>query len=145
MEVHKHPHHVMHNKRWIEYILEFLMIFLAVFLGFIAENMREQIAERKNEKVFMRNIYEDLKADTSSYLKFVNANEEFFQSVDTLMAFMKGRNRDIRLSKIYYLARVATMNTNYIFLYFTQRTFSQMKNSGQLKLISDRAVADSIS
>jgi len=34
MEVHKHPHHVMHKKKWGEYVLEFLMLFLAVFLGF---------------------------------------------------------------------------------------------------------------
>ena len=41
MEVHKHPHHVTHKKKWGEYILEFLMLFLAVFLGFLAENLRE--------------------------------------------------------------------------------------------------------
>ena len=41
MEVHKHPHHVAHKKKWGEYFLEFLMLFLAVFLGFMAENVRE--------------------------------------------------------------------------------------------------------
>ena len=38
MEVHKHPHHVTHKKKWAEYLLEFFMLFLAVFLGFLAEN-----------------------------------------------------------------------------------------------------------
>ncbi len=38
MEVHKHPHHVMHKKNMGEYFLEFIMLFLAVFLGFLAEN-----------------------------------------------------------------------------------------------------------
>jgi len=32
MEVHKHPHHVMHKKNWKEYVLEFFMIFFAVTL-----------------------------------------------------------------------------------------------------------------
>ena len=41
MEVHKHPHHVAHKKKWGEYLLEFFMLFLAVFLGFAAENVRE--------------------------------------------------------------------------------------------------------
>jgi hypothetical protein len=27
MEVHKHPHHVTHKKKWGEYLLEFVMIF----------------------------------------------------------------------------------------------------------------------
>jgi len=40
MEVHKHPHHVTHKKKWTEYLLEFFMLFLAVFLGFVAENIR---------------------------------------------------------------------------------------------------------
>src|SRR5438045_883094 len=50
MEVHKHPHHVTHKKRWGEYFLEFLMIFLAVFLGFVAENIREKSSNREIEK-----------------------------------------------------------------------------------------------
>ncbi len=33
MEVHKHPHHVTHKKKWGEYLLEFFMLFFAVFLG----------------------------------------------------------------------------------------------------------------
>ena len=28
MEVHKHPHHVTHKKKWPEYLLEFFMLFL---------------------------------------------------------------------------------------------------------------------
>src|SRR6187551_909146 len=50
MEVHKHPHHVMHKKKWSEYVLEFFMLFLAVFLGFIAENIREHSVNKEIEK-----------------------------------------------------------------------------------------------
>jgi len=46
MEVHKHPHHVTHKKKWTEYLLEFFMLFLAVFLGFVADNIRENSVER---------------------------------------------------------------------------------------------------
>jgi hypothetical protein len=42
MEVHKHPHHVTHKKKWGEYLLEFFMLFLAVFLGFVAENFEKE-------------------------------------------------------------------------------------------------------
>ena len=48
MEVHKHPHHVMHKKKWSEYLLEFFMIFFAVFLG--AEQPRA--AEKLNTAFF---------------------------------------------------------------------------------------------
>src|SRR3982750_4314445 len=52
MEVHKHPHHVTHKKKWGEYFLEFLMLFLAVTLGFIAENIREHIAEHNRAEEY---------------------------------------------------------------------------------------------
>ena len=61
MEVHKHPHHVTHKKKWGEYLLEFLMIFLAVTLGFFAENMRETISDSHREKRFAQQLYSELK------------------------------------------------------------------------------------
>src|SRR5580698_8932625 len=61
MEVHKHPHHVTHKKKWGEYLLEFIMLFLAVFLGFLAENIREHNAEKNSEKQYMVTMLEDLK------------------------------------------------------------------------------------
>src|SRR5260221_13864507 len=64
MEVHKHPHHVTHKKKWGEYLLEFIMLFLAVFLGFLAENLRERIVEHNIEKEYIHSLAEDLKSDT---------------------------------------------------------------------------------
>jgi len=145
MEVH-HPHHVTHKKKWTEYLLEFFMLFLAVFLGFLAENQREHYIEKKREKVYIKNLYEDLKSDTVSCLIFAKTNEEFSNSVDTLITLMKSPDRDLHFSKIYFLARTATMMQGItLFLVFNQRTFIQMKNSGQLRLISNQQVADSIS
>src|SRR4051794_10114417 len=59
MEVQKHPHHVMHKKKWEEYILEFFMLFLAVFLGFVAENHREDEVERKRAKEYVMSMVQD--------------------------------------------------------------------------------------
>src|ERR1700709_884739 len=66
MEVHKHPHHITHKKKWGEYLLEFLMLFLAVFLGFVAENIRENFADQSKEREYMIRMIADLKADTAS-------------------------------------------------------------------------------
>ncbi|MEJ7675975.1 MAG: hypothetical protein WKF59_25570 [Chitinophagaceae bacterium] len=63
MEVHKHPHHITHKKKWTEYLLEFFMLFLAVFLGFVAENIREISVERHREKEYIKSFAEDLDAD----------------------------------------------------------------------------------
>ncbi|HUS01687.1 MAG TPA: hypothetical protein VMY77_08170 [Chitinophagaceae bacterium] len=71
MEVHKHPHHVTHKKKWTEYLLEFFMLFLAVFLGFVAENVREHLSERKREKEYIISIIEDLKMDSAKLSKSI--------------------------------------------------------------------------
>lgn len=55
MEVHKHPNHVSHPKKWFEYVLEFIMLFLAVYLGFVAENIRESSSEYLKEKQYINN------------------------------------------------------------------------------------------
>src|ERR1700712_4200206 len=60
MEVHKHPHHITHKKKWPEYLLEFLMLFLAVFLGFVAENIREHIVEHDRSKEYAISLLQDL-------------------------------------------------------------------------------------
>ena len=55
MEVHHHPQAEnppagRAGKSFKEYFLEFLMIFPAVTPGFLAENIRENIADRNKEK-----------------------------------------------------------------------------------------------
>src|ERR1700712_1022798 len=59
MEIHKHPHHVTHKKKWGEYVLEFLMLFLAVSLGFMAENLREHSVEHQRAEQFARSLIND--------------------------------------------------------------------------------------
>jgi hypothetical protein len=67
MEVHKHPHHVTHKKKWGEYLLEFLMIFLAVFLGFLAEYQLEHVIEKQRAKDFALSLHRDLVTDTADF------------------------------------------------------------------------------
>src|SRR6185503_6831943 len=76
MEVHNHPHHVTHKKKWGEYFLEFLMLFLAVFLGFIAENQREHIVEHEREKKFARRLLSDLRQDSLFFETRIKQLEE---------------------------------------------------------------------
>ena len=71
MEVHKHPHHVTHKKKWGEYLLEFLMLFLAVFLGFLAENLREHQVEKEREKQYIESLIADLKSDQEVLSKHI--------------------------------------------------------------------------
>ena len=142
MEVHHHPDLHHKKKNFKEYFFEFLMIFLAVTLGFIAENIRENIGDRTKEKEFMTSIIKDLKSDTATYGNYAENNAEIYSIIDSLIPLMKSTQRDAHLNEVYFLARMLTLK---LLIHFPDKsTYEQMKNSGQLRLIGNRQVADSI-
>ena len=133
MEVHKHPHHVTHKKKWAEYILEFLMLFLAVFLGFIAENIREHAIEREREKELAVSFYNELKGDSLA-IQIAIGNR---QRKDAAFSYMKKYFSD---SSITVSSKAFSINFFYAFATYSPSVFepndailSQLKNSGSLR------------
>jgi len=130
MEVHKHPHHVTHKKKWGEYLLEFLMLFLAVFLGFVAENIREHVIEQNRAKEFSASLMQDLKNDTAAIDKQKRSTGIYLAVVDSLL----------KLDSMPLAGRNAAQFSFYTrFTYWTfpiswnRNTFEQVKNSGSLR------------
>src|SRR5689334_25133295 len=101
MEVHHHPQ--VEKKRFKEYFLEFLMIFLAVTLGFVAENVRERMADHKKAENFAASMKEDLKADTAQleiYIKYYTISANY---IDTFMNLLSEKDPDkIPSGKLYW-------------------------------------------
>src|SRR5450755_2236120 len=89
MEVHKHPHHVTHKKKWVEYLLEFFMLFLAVFLGFVAENIREHIAEHNRAKEYAISLVQDLQHDTTAINVQSKSGRIYIGITDSLLNLSK--------------------------------------------------------
>jgi hypothetical protein len=143
MEVHHHSH--TSRKKWIHYFWEFLMLFLAVFCGFLAEYQLEHKIEKDREKVYITNLYEDLKSDTAAFAVFQRDNQIFSKQVDSIILLFKHPDRQNYLGRLYYLARIITKGHTGFLLYVNDRTFTQMKNSGLLRLIHKRRIADKIS
>jgi len=133
MEVHKHPHHVLHKKKWTEYLLEFLLLFLAVFLGFIAENLREHRVEEERAKELAHSFYDELKADSIAFHTVlqnrVRKNASF--------GFLKKYFRD---SSLVQCSKEFSVNFYYCFATYSPFVFQpkdaileQLKNSGSLR------------
>jgi hypothetical protein len=142
MEVHAHAH--TERKKWTHYLWEFLMLFLAVFCGFLAEYKLEHIVEHNREKEYMQSMAEDLQQDTaeiSRVLKFVDLQRAELDSLLNQLEFYSSTHV-LDVKKLYQRhfdnlgANVAT---------FSERTLSQLKNAGGLRLIRIKSVADSIS
>jgi hypothetical protein len=141
MEVHKHPHHVTHKKKWSEYFLEFSMLFLAVFLGFLAENKREQLAERKKAAEYISSLYEDLRIDDKQLQELIPMFKKKDQRLDTMLTLLKGISKTTGAKGLYkYYYEPA----NYPDFIYTDRTIQQLRNSGALRLITKQEVSDSI-
>jgi len=133
MEVHKHPHHVTHKKKWGEYLLEFSMLFLAVFLGFIAENIRENSVERGREKEYARSLYDELYADSIAISNKITARLSKEKDCDYLYGYIKDSSLT-NLPKEFYPAytTVFYLFNTYIFEP-KDGVLSQLKSSGSLR------------
>ncbi len=119
------------------------MLFLAVFCGFLAEYQLEHKIEKDREKIYMKNLLEDLKTDTSIYSNFEKNNMGIYSLIDSLIINMKLPERKTHITKLYFWSRMISIKLN--FLFPVERTYEQMKNSGHLRLISKREVADGVS
>ena len=142
MEVHAHSHGHPGKKRWTHYFWEFLMLFLAVFCGFLAEYQLEHKIEKDREKQYMQSLVEDLQSDTLNITGVIELGYQQSAIMDTLIDFtntqpISGEN----LKRFYMLGinsgRVVNMT-------FENRTSSQLKNAGGMRLIRRKQVSDSI-
>jgi hypothetical protein len=142
MEVHHHPH--VEKKNFKEYFLEFLMIFLAVTMGFFAENIREHFENKEKEKQYIKSFYEDLSTDEIELPGLINAiHYQQILPADSLPGLLTNATSTTRANDIYRFLRVITRQQN-IGVFVTSRTIEQLKNSGEMRLISNKQIADSL-
>jgi hypothetical protein len=132
MEVHAHSH--SHGKKnWRSYFWEFLMLFLAVFCGFLAEYQLEHKIEKDRELQYIRSLYEDLKENDKTFGQELIFQEKRIVMMDSMIN-MLNHPESIRGNEglLYYFARrsprLRTLSVN-------SRTFEQLKNSGNFRLI----------
>jgi hypothetical protein len=139
MEVHAHTHTA--RTKWTHYFWEFLMLFLAVFCGFLAEYQLEHTIEHRKEKQYIGSLIQDLKDDTAFIRFLINRNQFGCNKIDSLLHLLKDPNDSV-LKEIYYLARaIPFWDPSFK---FHQKTFDQLKSSGGLRLIRNKATLDSI-
>lgn len=141
MEVHHHAHSSHGKKTWKSYFWEFLMLFLAVFCGFLAEYQLEHKIERDREKRFIQTFIEDLKVDTANInanLVFRKRKGQLLDSFNDLLSEQKIKGYE---NDLYYLGRTLVRTSQF---QSNDRTITQLKYSGSLRLIRNENAADSI-
>ncbi len=139
MEVHHHAHTA--RKKWTHYFWEFLMLFLAVFCGFLAEYQLEHKIEKDREKQFIKSYIEDLKTDTASISRNLVYQETRKKQLDSMMNFLETQSIKGNESDFYLLGRLIIRTRRF---QTSDRTITQLKNSGALRLIRSEQASDSI-
>jgi len=138
MEVHHHAHTA--RKKWTHYIWEFLMLFLAVFCGFLAEYQLEHTIEKDREKQYIISLVKDLEYDTLQFNFKIDQLEHKIPYFDSVFSFLKNPvSFNYKLSLKYYLYSIVQE-----FYTPAEPTIQQLKNSGNLRLIKNKLVLDSI-
>jgi len=140
MEVHAHSH--TERKKWTHYLWEFLMLFLAVFCGFLAEYKLEHMIEHQREKQYIQSLIADLKTDQQVLAKHIIHVKKGISMMDTVITILNTPDSIVNnTGHLYYLARIAPrlnpLTTN-------NRTFEQLKNSGNFRLIRDLSISNKI-
>jgi hypothetical protein len=140
MEVHHHTHH---PKKWKEYFWEFFMLFLAVFCGFLAEIQVEHYVEHQREQQYVKTLIEDLDVDSVRLKGAIGRAELMLAKSDSvLLMYVKKDFLKPALKKSF--AIVSHIAGYSIDIAFSDRTSSQLKGSGSLRLIRNKEVTDSI-
>jgi hypothetical protein len=139
MEVHTHTPTA--RKKWTHYLWEFLMLFLAVFCGFLAENIREHAVERHREKQFIQSFIEDLKTDTASIRQILLFRQTKTERMDSLIHLLSTQQIKGHENELYFLGRTLLRSMRF---QSNDRTITQLKSSGSLRLIRNEQAADSM-
>jgi hypothetical protein len=129
------------KRNWSTYVKEFFMLFLAVFCGFLAENYRESRVEKQQERQFIQSYIEDLKSDTASIRQVLEIGELKKSKMDSLMQLLKNQTIQGHENELYFFGRILVRGFSFR---SNDRTFSQLKNSGSIRLIRNEQVTDSI-
>jgi hypothetical protein len=130
------------KKKLKDYFFDFFMLFLAVTSGFFVNNLSEDYSDRQREKQYMKSLINDLTNDTTQIQEVHSSIKIQIAGIDSLLHILENQNQDNFISNFYYFA-VKHLNSA-TFYSGSDRTISQLKSAGGLRLIQKIAISDSI-
>ncbi len=140
MEVHAHTHSP--RKKWTHYLWEFMMLFLAVYLGFFAENLREHKIESQRAKKYAILLKADLINDTFQLNNLMGDSITMKKMLIQSKNILDKSQNEITVGDLRQLSE-----QSFSLEYFIPRdaTYSQLKNSGNLRLFTNLDISVALS
>jgi len=142
MEVHHVKHEENHRYSIKIFLYEFLIIFLAVTVSFFVENIREKYIDHHKELQYANSLVNDIKIDTVQLNSVITRTKNQLKGIDSLLQVLEKPKTDKHVNFIYHYSILYLSSAE--FFTNTDRTITQLKNAGGLRLIQNKAVSDSI-
>lgn len=138
-----HPDPGHKPKNWSLYFLEFLLITLAVALGFFAESIRERLGDQEKEREFIISMMEDAILDTAHIHACIELNRKRMLALDSVAVLLSSYTPSAGIdAEIYRLYRKGLSHPDFVSP--TERTMTQLKNAGGMRLIRQKAAVEAI-
>jgi hypothetical protein len=131
-----------HGKTPKDYFFDFFMLFLAVTLGFFVNNLQENLSERQREKQYITSLITDLRIDTAEMRMIHSSIANRIAGIDSLMHILENKDQKNYVNKLYYYSFKYLNSTE--FHTVSDRTISQLKSAGGLRLIQKKGESDNI-
>ncbi len=130
------------KRSWTYYFLELLVVFIGVTAGFLLNNWREDNAELRLEKKYLESFYADVKADAFDLDSLIYRSQK---KADTMIGILR-KSALIGEPLSEDLAKTLVKEMMYL-EWFTPAndTYEDIKNSGNLNLISNYKLKEKIS
>ena len=142
MEVHTHHSH-NEKSTWKTHFKEFFMLFLAVFCGSMAEYYMEHKVENERAEKYMTSLVRDLKTDSAMMQATIEYANKINGGLDSVQNTLYHFTDNAENVKMVYRQNFTYLR--WLLPDFTDNTATQLRYSGNFRLIKKGYVADSIS
>lgn len=127
------------HKGFTEYLREGVMIFVAVMLGFLADNYREYLDQREQEQSYLMSLREDLQSDTARlHYSLDRLHSDIANGDSAIRSYATHRASGRFPVELAIWGQSAGSSVDVV---FNDRTSSQLKGSGSMRLIRDPELA----
>jgi len=128
------------KRRWPEYLLEIGVIIVGITLSFLLNEWRADRSEAEAEIRALASLRDDLVADTTMISNEIQQMDKFDSALNYMIRLYQKdaqANRDSILAALTAYATYTTFNKN-------STGYEQLKETGQLNIISNKALLKSV-
>ena len=131
------------SKYLIYAIGEIALVVIGILIALSLNNWNQKKSERNSETQYIFSLIEDAKTDLSNFNNAIIVNEERVKILDSLASMCFNYNMKEGKDPELFMQNNKAY-THPVFVTHTDRTLAQLKNTGNMRLITDKSIVDAV-